>query len=170
MSTKTCTDAELADLLSHFIECVSLSHLDLLATILKRYELTAEQHERAKRAYVEVKQDLISLCMKTYLENKNGSDPNRLQTPDAYVQRIKELRKTGSINKNLPLRLEKKENRHVCSNGYPWGWYEVWPLDETVGYWGKYQDDLKGVDIKHWNQIALYLLEGSNQQNKEVAS
>ena len=51
MSTKTCTDAELADLLHSFDDCQTLSHLDALAVELADYELTRDQYARAAGAY-----------------------------------------------------------------------------------------------------------------------
>lgn len=52
------------------------------------------------------------------------------------------------------LRLERKANRHPETSGRPWGWYEVFPLNITVGYWGSDKDDLRGVDINAWNEGA----------------
>ena len=53
--------------------------------------------------------------------------------------------------------MEKKTNRHPETNGGPWGWYEVFPLGETVGYWGTNRDDLKDWDIPEWNRLAAEL-------------
>lgn len=56
MNTKTCTDAELADLLSSFDDCSTQDHLDTLAVTLAGYELTIGQRNKATSAYVEAKQ------------------------------------------------------------------------------------------------------------------
>lgn len=55
------------------------------------------------------------------------------------------------------MRVEKKTNRHQETNGGLWGWYEVFPLGETVGYWGTNRDDLKDCDIPEWNRLAAAL-------------
>ena len=52
---KTCTDAELADLLSSFGDCETQSHLDDLAVTLAGYELTKQQRAKASGAYAEAK-------------------------------------------------------------------------------------------------------------------
>lgn len=55
------------------------------------------------------------------------------------------------IYPRLALRLERRTNRHAAPDGLPWGWYEVFPLGITVGYWGPNKDDLAGVDLEAWN-------------------
>ena len=55
MSKDTCTDAELADLLSSFDDCETQSHLDDLAVTLAGYELTKQQRAKAKGAYTKAK-------------------------------------------------------------------------------------------------------------------
>ena len=58
MSKDTCTDSELADLLSSFDDCSTQDHLDTLAVTLAGYELTIGQRNKAKSAYVEAKQHI----------------------------------------------------------------------------------------------------------------
>lgn len=77
-----------------------------------------------------------------------------VKPPSYFIPRLKALRKRNMFAKNWRLRLERKTNRHPDSDGYAWGWYEVFPFQQTVGYWGRNRDDLKNCDIKRWNEMA----------------
>ena len=82
---------------------------------------------------------------------------NTLKTPTQYLPDLQALRGRNKYARNWVLRVEKKTNRHPETNGGPWGWYEVFPLGETVGYWGTNRDDLKDWDIPEWNRLAAEL-------------
>lgn len=59
------------------------------------------------------------------------------------------------------IEIQKRTNRHTSCMGYKWGWYEIFPLDITIGYWGDEdgKDDLKDFDIKQWNEDTKQQLE-----------
>lgn len=77
-----------------------------------------------------------------------------MKEPEEYLPALEKFRKENKYAKTWELRLEKRTNRHRETGGGYWGWYEVWPLGVEVGFWGSNRDDLKGVDIKDWNQRA----------------
>jgi hypothetical protein len=77
-----------------------------------------------------------------------------VEPPSHFMRQLETLRKRNKYAKNWKLRLERKTNRHPETGGHPWGWYEVFPLEQTVGYWGSNRDDLKNCDIKQWNEEA----------------
>lgn len=80
-----------------------------------------------------------------------------VEPPSHFMRQLESLRKRNKYAKNWKLRLERKTNRHPECSGQPWGWYEVFPLDQTVGYWGSDCDDLRDCDIKRWNDEAEIL-------------
>jgi hypothetical protein len=79
-----------------------------------------------------------------------------LKDPKFYHSKLIQLRKENIYAKNWNARLESKTNRHPNTDGTPWGWYEVFPFSEAVGYWSgsekEKQDDLKGVDVDKFNK------------------
>lgn len=77
-----------------------------------------------------------------------------IEPPSHFMPQLEALRKRNKYAKNWKLRLERKTNRHPECGGHPWGWYEVFPLQQTVGYWGSDCDDLRNCDIKLWNDEA----------------
>lgn len=90
--------------------------------------------------------------------------PN-LQPPEFYLDSLRARIKAHKIywggpcdyTKDWRLSLEKHTNRHRDEWNYSWGWYEIRPIGFTVGYWDRDRDDLKGVDIKAWNEKAKEL-------------
>lgn len=77
-----------------------------------------------------------------------------LLSPQEYLEKLQALRKVNKYAKNWKLRLEKKTNRHYACDGYCWGWYEIFPLNIEVGFWGRNKNDLSGVNIEAWNKEA----------------
>jgi len=77
-----------------------------------------------------------------------------IEPPSYFMPQLKWLRRRNQYAKNWKLRLERKTNRHHECGGHPWGWYEVFPLQITVGYWGSDRDDLKNCNINQWNEEA----------------
>ena len=79
-----------------------------------------------------------------------------LRDPEEYLERLKKLRERNKYAKSWKLSLEKKTNRHTTTNGYLWGWYEIFPLGIEVGFWNNEtgRDDLKDIDIAEWNNEA----------------
>jgi hypothetical protein len=81
----------------------------------------------------------------------------QLEPPEAYMARLKSLRQKNRYAAKWTLRVDRKTSRHVDTSGHCQGWYEVFPLGITVGWWGCDRDDLKGVDRDQWNQRAKEL-------------
>ena len=77
-----------------------------------------------------------------------------LKEPAEYMERLTRLRNTNPYAKRWIMRLERHTNKHPECNGSPWGWYEIFPFDLEVGFWGSSRDDLKGIDINAWNKEA----------------
>jgi hypothetical protein len=78
-----------------------------------------------------------------------------LQKPEYYIPDLKKLWERNNYSQKWKLQLVRKTNRHPETNGGLWGWYEIFPLEETVGYWSEYgKDDLKGINIIEWNREA----------------
>ena len=87
-----------------------------------------------------------------------------LKYPSEYIEALERLRKRNPYAKNWKLRLMRKTNRHANTDGSSWGWYEVSPLGETVGYWSSdRRDDLRDVDIAAWNNEAEILSKSKNE-------
>ena len=78
----------------------------------------------------------------------------QLNEPSFYIPDLHKLRNRNKYTKSWKLKLETKTNRHPETAGGTWGWYEIFPLGITVGYWGSTKDDLKKVDIQAWNAEA----------------
>ena len=79
---------------------------------------------------------------------------NKLQLPEYYHQQLTDLRREKEYAKRWKVKLEVYTNRYPNYDGSPWGWYEVYPLGESISYWSgwnKEKDDLKGVDIAVFN-------------------
>lgn len=85
---------------------------------------------------------------------------NTLLSHNEYAQEMRDLRARNKYAANWTLQIVRKTNRHPETNGQPWGWYEIFPLGITVGYWGSNKDDLTGVDIEAWNLAAQKPQEG----------
>jgi len=85
---------------------------------------------------------------------------NSLKSPDDYIPTLEALRKRNRYALPWVMRIMKKTNRHVATDGTSWGWYEIWPLGITVGYWGSSRDDLRNVDITAWNARAADISKG----------
>ena len=86
---------------------------------------------------------------------------NELKQPSEYMDAWRKSRDGKPKNYPMPnLRVERKTNRHPDEYRNPWGWYEVFPLGITVGFWGAGKNDLRGVDIAEWNNRAKALCEG----------
>lgn len=77
-----------------------------------------------------------------------------LKEPAEYMEHLTRLRKANPYAKRWVMRLELRTNRHPACDGTPWGWYEIWPLDIEVGFWGSRRNDLEGVDFDAWNKEA----------------
>lgn len=77
-----------------------------------------------------------------------------VEPPSHFMPQLEALRQRNEHAKDWTLRLERKTNRHPETCGHPWGWYEVFPLGQVIGHWGSDCDDLKGCDIKQWNEEA----------------
>jgi hypothetical protein len=77
-----------------------------------------------------------------------------LKQPEAYHKQLIWLRERNPYAAQWVMRIERKTNRHPESAGGLWGWYEIWPLNIEVGFWGSNRDDLEGVDIAAWNKEA----------------
>lgn len=82
-----------------------------------------------------------------------------VKEPLVYFKKLKRLRERNKYAKDWNLQLKRKTNRHTTTNGYLWGWYEIFPLDIEVGFWNNEtgRDDLKDVDITEWNNEAKRL-------------
>lgn len=86
----------------------------------------------------------------------------KIEPPEHYLESLRrkiQWRKDNwGVNpkhmENWRLSIDKMKNRHVDSDGYSWGWYEISPLGIEVGYWSKTRDDLSGFDIAGWNKKA----------------
>ena len=78
----------------------------------------------------------------------------KLKPLEFYQEKLNELRKRNPYAKNWKLEIVRYSNKHPETNGHPWGWYEIFPLNITIGYWGSDCNDLKGFDIKAWNRRA----------------
>jgi len=85
-----------------------------------------------------------------------------LKDPEYYMAYLNDLRERNKYAKNWVMRLECKTNRHPETGGADWGWYEIFPLGITVGYWGSTKDDLKEVDRIEWNRKAEKLSKGES--------
>jgi len=83
-----------------------------------------------------------------------------IASPDEYLPQLEALRKRNKYALAWVMHLTKKTNRHPETNGTSWGWYEIWPLGITVGYWGSSRDDLRNVDITAWNARAADISRG----------
>ena len=90
-----------------------------------------------------------------------------LASADHYIPALQKLREQNKYAKKWKLRLERKKNRHPTTNGYSWGWYEIFPIGQVVGYWNKEtnKDDLRDVDISAWN-IEAEQLSGERQNEQ----
>lgn len=79
-----------------------------------------------------------------------------LKAPEDYIKDLQKLREQNKYAKAWKLRVESKTNRHTTTGGYSWGWYEVFPLGVTVGFWNNEtkRDDLIDVDVPEWNAVA----------------
>lgn len=57
-------------------------------------------------------------------------------------------------------RIARCTNRHLTCGGAAWGWYEIYPLRITVGYWDNEtgRDDIPAHTLKDWNIKAAYIL------------
>lgn len=86
----------------------------------------------------------------------------KLQEPREYMPALVKLRESNKYAKNWKLSIEKHTNRHRETDGGCWGWYEVHPLQDCVGYWGTGRDDLKGVDLEEWNRRAEIISMANN--------
>lgn len=84
-----------------------------------------------------------------------------LQAPEQYLPALQAFWKRNPQHRHLILRLERKTNRHPDCDGRSWGWYEVFPLNLTVGFWGADHDDLRGVDRMAWHESAKKALEAA---------
>jgi hypothetical protein len=80
--------------------------------------------------------------------------PEKLKALPYYRGLLDDLRKKNPYAKTWKLKIERHTNRHVDSNGHSWGWYELFPLEIEIGFWGREYDDLKGFDIADWNRRA----------------
>lgn len=81
---------------------------------------------------------------------------NELKPPNEYAEQLAAInaQQASMGYPILKLRLERKTNRHPETGGGEWGWYEIFPIRLTVGYWGSTRDDLRSVDIPAWNKLA----------------
>ena len=77
--------------------------------------------------------------------------PNTLMEPEYYMPVLRKLRTVDKYASTWALRVERHTNRHTDGNNQYWGWYEVHPLGKTVGIWSSSQDDMRGIDLTHWN-------------------
>lgn len=78
-----------------------------------------------------------------------------LKPLEHYQKLLDELRKRNKYAKNWKLEIKKYSNRHRDTWGHSWGWYEIWPLEITIGFWGEEKDDFAGFDITEWNRCAV---------------
>ena len=77
-----------------------------------------------------------------------------LKSPAEYLPWLERFRRCNRYAQSWIIRLEKHTNKHPALDGTPWGWYEVWPNNAHVGFWGRGKDDLKDVDVAAWNAEA----------------
>jgi len=96
-----------------------------------------------------------------------------LKPPSFYLPMLKSLQERRNPNwpDIGPLRIEKKTNCHTTLCGRSWGWYEIFPLKITVGYWsnGTGQDDLQSEEIERWNDLSRRLYEMASGPNLRIA-
>lgn len=77
-----------------------------------------------------------------------------LYPPEHYLPMLEELRKHNKYAKNWIMKIESKTNKHPETGGGSWGWYEIFPLEITVGYWNSSMDDLAQINVEEWNKKA----------------
>lgn len=82
---------------------------------------------------------------------------NRLLSPDKYIKILNCVRIKCKPARFHKLKLIKCKSNYPDLYGKPWGWYEVFPLNKTVGYWSSMNDDLEHTDIDGWNKKAEQL-------------
>lgn len=84
-----------------------------------------------------------------------------IECPEYYHDKLIELRKKNKYAKTWTAKIQVKTNRHPNCDGSPWGWYELWPLGITIGYWSGFKnekrDDLRGFDICGFNNKLIDL-------------
>lgn len=88
---------------------------------------------------------------------------SKLKTPEQYRDDVIRLAARCRYYSRQVLRIKKRTNRHTNCDGTLWGWYELFPLDKTVGYWseegGHSSSDLSQEDINAWNKRAAIFVE-----------
>jgi len=80
--------------------------------------------------------------------------PSALKPLAYYQEHLEILRKKNKYAKNWKLEIVRKTNRHVDCSGHSWGWYEIFPLEITIGFWDNNFNALEGFDIAEWNRRA----------------